>query len=36
MSRKALLTTLAVAILVTGVWLFGRLLWQAVLRLHAH
>ena len=36
MSRKALLTTVVVAVLVAGVWLFGRLLWQAVLRLHGH
>ena len=34
MSRKALLATLAVVILVGGVWLFARQLWQALLRLH--
>ena len=36
MSRKALLATIAVVILATGVWLFARQLWPAVLRLHGH
>jgi hypothetical protein len=36
MSRKAILTTVAVLVLGGGVFLFARQIWQAVLRLHGH
>ena len=36
MSRKALLTTVAVVVLGAVAWVFARQLWQAVLRLHGH
>jgi Tfp pilus assembly pilus retraction ATPase PilT len=36
MSRKALLTTVAVVVLGAFAWVFARQLWQAVLRLHGH
>ena len=36
MSRKALLTTVAVLVVAVCVWLGGRQLWHAMLRLHGH
>ena len=36
MSRKALLTTVAVLVLGAFAWVFARQLWHAVLRLHGH
>lgn len=36
MSRKALLTTVAVLVVGSGVFLFARQIWQMVLRMHGH
>jgi len=36
MSRKALLTTVAVVIVAGGLWLWAGQLWRAVLRMHGH